>query len=36
MKREIHDQLYSYINDTNRRDVIIIEGARQVGKNLIW
>jgi hypothetical protein len=35
MKREIHDRLYKYINDTKRRDVIIIEGARQVGKSYL-
>jgi len=35
MKREIHNQLYTYINDTKRRDVIVIEGARQVGKSYL-
>jgi len=35
MKREIHDQLYKYINDTSNRDVIVIEGARQVGKSYL-
>ena len=35
MRREISSYLEKIINDTNRHEVIIIEGARQVGKSYL-
>ena len=35
MKREIHDKLERLITDPENNDVIIIEGARQVGKSYL-
>ena len=35
MRREISPYLEKMINDTNRHEVIIIEGARQVGKSYL-
>ena len=35
MKREIHKRLSELISDTNNNDVLIIEGARQVGKSYL-
>ncbi|RZB29983.1 MAG: hypothetical protein SRB1_02263 [Desulfobacteraceae bacterium Eth-SRB1] len=33
MKRQIHDRLQDLVTDRTNNDVIIIEGARQVGKS---
>ncbi len=35
MKREIHSKLLSMIRNKNRNEVIIVEGARQVGKSFL-
>ena len=35
MKREIHTALKKMITDSHRREVVVIEGARQVGKSYL-
>jgi predicted AAA+ superfamily ATPase len=35
MKRDIHDKLAASITDRNNMDVIVVEGARQVGKSYL-
>lgn len=35
MKREIHSKLLSMIRNKNRNEVIIVAGARQVGKSFV-